>query len=64
MSGLLFVASFAVLLGLAQLLGLAHDSRDGHDWHPPRPRHRVPPEPVDNVVPLRHRRSARRRMAA
>ncbi|HEY3503201.1 MAG TPA: hypothetical protein VGN37_10525 [Actinocatenispora sp.] len=47
MSGLLFISGFAVLLGLAQLLGWVADSRDGHDWHPPQPERR----PV--VVPLR-----------
>ncbi|GAA4200179.1 hypothetical protein [Actinocatenispora rupis] len=50
MGGLLFTAGIAVLLGLAQLLGLAADSRDGRDWHPREPEHRA------DVVPLRPRR--------
>ncbi|MEV0843590.1 hypothetical protein AB0I55_29100 [Actinocatenispora sera] len=68
MTALVFIASFAVLLALAQLLGLPHDSRDGHDWHPPRPgedRHVPRPDrdgrrpgsdPTDTVVPLRRHR--------
>jgi hypothetical protein len=45
MTALVFIAAFAVLLAVAQLLGLPHDSRDGHDWHPPRPGQRRPAEP-------------------
>lgn len=37
MTALVFIAAFAVLLAVAQLLGLPYDSRDGQDWHPPRP---------------------------
>jgi hypothetical protein len=53
MTALVFIAAFAVLLAVAQLLGLPHDSRDGHDWHPPRPGQRRPAEPDGTVVPLR-----------
>jgi hypothetical protein len=33
MSALLFIVGTAALLGLAQLLGWTHDSRDSADWH-------------------------------
>ncbi|BCJ32624.1 hypothetical protein Athai_01270 [Actinocatenispora thailandica] len=60
MTALVFIVSFAVLLAVAQLLGFTHDSRDGQDWHPPRPRHRPPRQPADNVVPLPPRRHRHR----
>jgi hypothetical protein len=67
-TALVFIAAFAVLLAVAQLLGLPYDSRDGQDWHPPGPgqdEHRpgqgerrpaADPEPTGTVVPLRSRR--------
>lgn len=34
MTALLFIAAFALLLGIAQLLGWTADSRDSRDWRP------------------------------
>lgn len=51
MAGLLFVLGFAVLLGVAQLLGLTVDSRDSHDWHnPDPPGHHILPDPPDAEI--------------
>ena len=54
MAGLLFIVGFAVLLGVAQLLGLTVDSRNNHDWHGPDApeQHPVPDPPDAEVISL------------
>lgn len=54
MSALLFIVGFAALLGVAQLFGWTHDSRDSADWHSPerasRPDHAAPVTPIADRV--------------
>jgi len=61
MAGLLFVLAFALLLGIAQAVGLTVDSRTGRDWHnPERPDLHVVPDPPDaEIISLEEYRTER-----
>lgn len=59
MAGLLFILGFAVLLGAAQLIGLAVKSPGRHDDHTPPDHHLVPDAPTAAVTRLDEYRHCR-----